>query len=277
MKQRKDFRPAICLAFSLAFGTALAQAQITYTCDPSIASTTCTYLNGTVAGYYSSTFANANASIYITLGSTGLGQSTQTTPKITYANYVAALNANTNKSSVQTAALSALNTYDAGPYGSGKVGVTSALATPLGQLAANNGAGIKSDAATTCNLPSTGCYNAVITITNDPSTTLYYDDQGGTEPSNAFDFYAVVQHETDEVLGTSSCISTSGAQGAADDVVVDERTGLVTRVIRTAGGASPAATSAATASLTDDCGAGVPSAVDLYRYSGSGTLVLIAP
>ena len=277
-----NLRKHLCLAFGLAFASALAQAQITYTCDPSVAASTCTYLNNTIAGYYKTTFSNANAGIYITLGSTGLGQTTQTTPKINYTDYVAALTANTNKSTVQTAALSALNTYDADPYGSGKVGVTSALATALGKLSQKNGAGVMSDAATTCNLPSTGCYNAVITITNDPNTTLYYDDQGGTESSGAFDFYAVVQHETDEVLGTASCISTSSsAQGALDAAAFDEQPGLVTRVIRTRGQASPEATSAGAVTsaadqgtLSDDCGAGVPSAVDLYRYSGAGALVL---
>jgi hypothetical protein len=274
MNMRRHLCPAISLAFSLAFGTAVAQAQITYTCDPSVAMTTCNYLNGTIAGFYKTTFSNANASIYITYGTTGLGQSTQTTPQITYANYVATLTANNNKSAVQASALSALNTYDAGPYGSGNVGVTSALATALGQLASKNGAGVVSNASSTCNLPATGCYNAVITITNDPTTVFYYDDQMGTEPSTAYDFYAVVQHETDEVLGTASCISTGSSQTAVDERTYDERTGLLTTVIRIREAASPEVTSADQGTLTDTCGAGVPSAVDLYRYSSAGNLVL---
>ena len=48
-----------------------------------------------------------------------------------------------------------------------------------------------------------------------------------------------MEHETDEVLGTSSCISTQGP------------------------------------SLTDACGGSDPSAVDLFRYNGSGNRVLI--
>ncbi len=36
---------------------------ITYTCDPSVAASTCAYLNTTVAGHYSSTFTNANANV----------------------------------------------------------------------------------------------------------------------------------------------------------------------------------------------------------------------
>ena len=55
-----------------------------------------------------------------------------------------------------------------------------------------------------------GCYNAIITITNDPGITLYYDNVGGPEPAGAYDFYTTVEHEADEVLGTSSCVSTRG-------------------------------------------------------------------
>jgi len=93
-----------------------------------------------------------------------------------------------------------------------------------------------------CSFPSAGCYNAIVTVTNNPSTPLYYDNLGGTETSNAFDFYAVVQHETDEVLGTSSCITTQ------------------------------------TTPLSDECdfgnARGTPSAVDPFRYSSPGSLVL---
>jgi hypothetical protein len=88
-----------------------------------------------------------------------------------------------------------------------------------------------------CTPGTPGCYNALITVTNDPSVPLYYDNLGGTEPADAYDFYAVVAHEADETLGTSSCISTS-------DV------------------------------LSDGCGTGVPSAADLYRYLSAGDLVL---
>ncbi|MBV8817947.1 MAG: hypothetical protein JO022_06295, partial [Acidobacteriaceae bacterium] len=114
---------------------------------------------------------------------------------------------------------------------------------------------------TKCTLPGTGCYNGIITITNDPNTLLYYDNQGGTEDSNAYDFYGTVQHETDELLGTGSCITTgSGGQGA--------------QTVKLRARAVSAAASADQPSLTDYCGDGVPSAVDLYRYSGAGKLVL---
>ena len=60
-------------------GALPAHATISYTCDPTIDATqagTCTYLNGTLAGLYSSLFTNANANIYIQQSGGGLGGST---------------------------------------------------------------------------------------------------------------------------------------------------------------------------------------------------------
>ena len=56
---------------------------IVYTCDPSVSTAICDYLNTTVAGYYNSTFTNANANIYIAFGTTGLGESDQYWPPTT--------------------------------------------------------------------------------------------------------------------------------------------------------------------------------------------------
>ncbi len=217
---------------------------IVYTCDPSIAAATCTYLNTTVAGWYNGTFTNANANIYITYGTTGLGQSEGYFNFVTYSHYLAAVTSNATKSAIQTSALSALNTYDAGPYSAGSVEISGALGTTLGFTGLTGITAPPSLAA--CTLGSAGCYNEIVTVTNDPSTPLYYDNLGGPEPADAYDFYAVVSHETDEVLGTSSCISTQSS------------------------------------SLTDPCdnalglpaGTGTPSVVDLFRYSSSGVLVL---
>ena len=141
---------------------------------------------------------------------------------------------------LQTSVLSALNTYDAGPYGSGNVEITDALGTALGLT------GLTGTTATgaSCSFPSAGCYNAVVTVTNDPGTPLYYDNLGGTEPSDVYDIYSAIAHETDEVLGTASCISTTSSSGL----------------------------------LTDSCdsfgGTGTPSAVDLFRYNSLGSLAL---
>ena len=57
-----------------------AQASVTFTCDTitfaaDAPAGTCNTLNSTIAGFYSATFSNANASIYIEYGSTGLASS----------------------------------------------------------------------------------------------------------------------------------------------------------------------------------------------------------
>ena len=105
---------------------------VVYTCDASVATATCNYLNTTVAGYYNATFTNANANIYIQYGSTGLGASLQAENFATYSQYSTAYGNVTNKSAIQVSAQSALSTYDATPYGSDYVDLTAALATALG-------------------------------------------------------------------------------------------------------------------------------------------------
>jgi hypothetical protein len=230
---------------------------IVYTCDATISTPTCNYLNTTVAGYYNDTFTNMNANIYVLLGSTGLGESQYYFNYVSYSQYATAYGNIANKSAIQTAAHSALSTYDATPYGSDYIWIQPALAGALGISAEVQGGAVGSglgpqgitppaDGLANCTLGSAGCYNAIVTVTNSPDITLYYDNLGGSEPSDAYDFYAVVEHETDEVLGTSSCISTQGSplSDSCDS-----------------GAGAPA-------------GTGTPSTVDLYRYSGAGTLVL---
>jgi hypothetical protein len=221
---------------------------IVYTCDANFASSapagTCEYLNTVIASYYNSTFTNANASIYLVFGSTGLGETNSYLNYLTYDQYLSGYNSITGKSAIQTSALSALGTYDATPYGSGQVGVTVALGSTLGYPASGfTGTTASGDF---CTAGTEGCYDAVTTITNDPGTPLYYDNVGGAEPSDAYDFYSTVMHETDEVLGTSSCIST-GNTPLADGC----------------DGYGP-----------DSSQVGTPSAVDLFRYSSAGHLVL---
>jgi hypothetical protein len=242
----------IRLLFVGVFAAPLATGSLVYTCDPSVAAATCTYLNTTIAGQYNSTFTNANADIYIQYGTTGLGESTTGFFNlVTYSAYVAALNANTHKDALQISALSALSTFDSGEYGSDDVELTSALAQALdlGGSVIGGLSGTTSN-GNLCSNPgiAAGCYNGIITITNDPGTPLYYDNLGGSEPTDAYDYYGVVEHETDEVLGTASCMDTQS------------------------GGV-----------LTDDCDAaaanghtGNPSAIDLYRYNSAGHLALNA-
>ncbi len=262
----KTLRLAVCLAVAMAFGITLANAgTISYTCDPSVAVATCNYLNTTVAGNYSSTFTNASADIYITYGTTGLAESEQYLNFFTYDQYLAALTSNPSQSPVQVSALSALNTYDATPYGSGNVNITVALGNALGLTTGLTGI---TPGGAACTPGTSGCYNAIVTVTNDPGTPLYYDNLGGAEPADAYDFYGVVEHETDEVLGTASCVGTAGI----DPADLGTKGNGARRLLRTVHNVSRF--SPAIIGLSDGCGSGVPSAVDLYRYSASGDLIL---
>src|SRR6202142_2910045 len=269
MNLTKALRLAVGLVCGIAFGATLASAgTITYTCDPSVAAATCNYLNTTVAGNYGRPVTKGNPNIYITYGTTGLAQSEQYFNFVTYAQYVAALTSNADQSPVQVSALSALGTYDATPYGSGNVNVTLALATALGITGDIQGGatGITADGSA-CTPGTAGCYNAIVTITGDPTTPLYYDNLGGSEPTDAYDFYGVVAHETDEVLGTSSCIGTRSVNPALDTKGLSAR--IAVRSVRTFSRVS----SLIPAELIDNCG-DIPSAVDLFRYSAAGDLVL---
>jgi len=269
MNLTKALTLAMCLAFGMAFGTAVANAgTVSYTCDPSIGAATCNYLNTTVAGNYSSTFTDANANIYITFGTTGLAQSVQYFNYITYDQYVAALTSNPSQSPVQVSGLSALGTYDASHYGSKNVEVTLALATALGVVGEVQGGAVGiTSTGDACTPGTSGCYNAIVTVTNDPSTPLYYDNLGGPEPADAYDFYGVVEHETDEVLGTSSCIGTSSE---SQEIAKGDGGRLLFRTVRN----RSHFVSDVTGKLGDGCGTGVPSAVDLYRYQAAGDLVV---
>jgi hypothetical protein len=253
------------LALSLAFGTTLASAgTISYTCDPTIAADapagTCAYLNGTIAGVYGSTFSNANANIYIEMGVTGLGESEQYLNYMSYTNYRSALIADSSGDAVDTGAIASLPAVEPTLYSgsSGNVEITGAigqaLCTAVGSatcstdgIASGDLTGTTSTGAA-CTLGNAGCYNAIIVITTlanlssetSGTQTLYWDQTGGSIPSDAYDFYSVVEHETDEVLGTASCVDT-------------------------------------TSPLSDGCNFGsntnIPSAVDLFRYQSSGTRV----
>ncbi len=220
-----SIKQLLAAAAGLAFGASLASAGgISYTCDPSIAASTCAYLNTTVAGYYNNTFSNVTADIYITYGTTGLGQGENPDNTISYSTYLSdyAANAAASGNPNQASALTSLNTYASPVYAGTDVEISGALGEALG-ISANNLLGFDSAGNPGCTLSAAGCYEDVLTITNDPTTPLYY--RMGTIASDAYDFYSVVEHETDEALGTVSCIETQdptlmnncdGAESAAD-------------------------------------------------------------
>jgi hypothetical protein len=228
-----SFRRMFWLALAVVLGANLANANISYTCASNIdtlgPANTCNVLNTTISGLYSSTFSNANASIFIQYGTTGLGQSTTGFLNlIPYSTYRADLIATASNDGVDTGALASLPAVEPAIYGGADVEVTSALGAAIG---ISNAAltGTTANGAP-CTPGTAGCFNGIITITNDFAATPLFYRTGSIAP-DAFDFYTVVEHETDEVLGTSSCIDTTGG------------------------------------SLSDGCGSTSPSAVDLFRYN----------
>jgi hypothetical protein len=243
----------------MALGAVLSSGALSYSCDSSIDSTqagTCAYLNSVVAGQYGSIFSNANASIYIKMGVTGLGESTTGFFNfVSYSTYLGALAAASVASGnpIQVSAVASLNSTDTTPYSGDQVEVTSALGAALGL---GGMVGTTSSGAPCFTPGSGGCYNGIITITTPANLSsetagtqsLYWDQTGGSIGSSSYDFYSVVEHETDEVLGTSSCMDTGGGN------------------------------------LTDPCdggagasaGTGTPAAVDLFRFTAPGVLALNA-
>lgn len=223
----------------LALGATLANAgTLSLTCDPNIDAAvagTCNTLNTTIAGLYDSTFSNVNANIYIQYGTTGLGSSTQGfTNQISYAAFRADLAATGSGSALDLAALASLPSTEPAIYQGADIDISSALGTAFG-ISGLNGT---TAGGAICTVGAAGCFNGIITITNDPSTLLYF--RSGSQDPTSYDFYSVTEHEINEVLGTSSCIDTTGA------------------------------------SLANTCLGNAPSAVDLFRYNG-GSRVFLDP
>jgi hypothetical protein len=239
-------RKTLLLAVGMAMGATLASAgTIDYTCAANVDTTqagTCSYLNSTIAGLYDSTFTNASASVYIQMGTTGLGQSAQALESVLYNTYVSALTGEGGTGVVRADAIASLPDTEPALYGGGSINLTSALSEALGLAAFG-----VTPSLSLCSTPgSAGCYSGIITVTTPANLSaetggtqlLYWNQTGGAQPAHAYDFYSVVQHETDEILGTPSCIRTGSA------------------------------------TLVDVCNFGSgASAVDLFRYQSPGTRV----
>lgn len=201
-------RKFLLLAAGMALGASFATAGIiTYHCDSTLTSNgTCAVLNSTIADLYSSTFTDANASIYIQSGSTGLASTLQYYTNVTYQQYVNALTANEGDAN-DAIAVASLGGNTTNPVVAGDgVALTSALAEALGLTSVADSVGINiSDG--NCTLGTSGCYNAIITVSN-AANTWYY--RTGEQGAGTYDIYSAIEHETDEVLGTASCLVGSG-------------------------------------------------------------------
>jgi hypothetical protein len=181
---------------------------LSFTCAPNIDATeagTCSDLNtSAVAGVYGGVFSNVTANIFISYGTTGVGESSFNVTPVTYAQYYAALPAYSQSLLPPTDPLTLYGNTN------GDIDVTAALASAL-NLTANGAttAGVESDGVTSCTLGTSGCYNGVITMAL--GGDWYYPVSPSAPAQSGIDFFYVVEHETDEILGTSSCIAGSGA------------------------------------------------------------------
>ena len=173
---------------ALMVGTSLQvfATGIDYTCASNIStlgpSNTCAQLNSTIANLYNSSFSNANASIYIEYGNTGLGESTSGFLNlVSYSTYFNALTATASGNAIDVAALASLSSTEPSLYNGGDIELTSALAEALNITTAANGNAIEgtTDTGAVCTDPGSGsginaCYNGIITISrpaNLPSWT----------------------------------------------------------------------------------------------------------
>lgn len=240
--------------------TVASASGVSYTCNADINSTApgmCATLNSFVSGQYASLFSNANASIYIEFNSgAGLGASTSGYfNQVSYSTYYDALGTEASAGPVNAAAYASLPATEPGIYGGGLVELTSALEGALG-IGGGIGTTAPNPSDTTtlvsgspCIPGSSGCYDGVIWLDTPAGLSSLTGGQGyyfGTgsgaangQGGNDYGAYSVVEHETDEILGTESCITTT------------------------------------TGSLHDECGGPSPSAVDLFRYQSSGNRVLV--
>ncbi len=184
---------------------------ITYTCDPSINAVPglCNTLNTTIAGLYASNFTNANANIYIQFGTSDLGNSLAFEYGLPYATYRTALQstlAGANDLLAFSASVPATNPIDS----SYSVEVTIPLYRILGFTPT---VGAQPD-GTSCQLNTSGCYDGIIIISSAEQAAghLYY--RTGSIAFNQYDFFSVVEHETDEILGTASCLTHCSSGGS---------------------------------------------------------------
>jgi hypothetical protein len=192
---------ALGLVVVVVFSALPAGATITYTCAANVDAAhagTCSTLNTTIAGLYSSAFTDVNAKIYLQMGTTGLGASNSVLNGVSYASYKAALAADSTSANDATAVANLPGSL-AAPLPTGGMALANPILRALSGLGAPS-VGYDSTGAFGCTITNAGCYDGIITING--TQPLWY--RSGLQGS-AYDFYAVAEHETDEVLGSGSC------------------------------------------------------------------------
>lgn len=197
-----------------AFGASVpAYGTVSYVCGTGVSTTACDALT-TVAGIFNSTFTNATASIYVSFGTiSAVAESTQFINDVTFSQYQTALAADETDANDVTAVAS-LGGGTTNPVVAGDgVGLTSALATALGLTTQAGSVGITTGDGS-CTLGSGGCYNGLITVSN--SLSFFYRN-GGSITGGQYDFLTALEHETDEMLGTASCIGNTNSLPTASD------------------------------------------------------------
>jgi len=258
-ESRLGFKQLLALLAGFAFCASLADASgITFTCatggeDPdTFATGTCAYLNSAVSALYGSLFSNANASVYVSMGGASpLSGNDTSKGSVTYAQYAAALAASAAAGGdpIQIAAAASLGPSGAANavYGNSRVNISTALAQALGISADMNlDNGFTASGSQCSPIGSPGCYNGLITIANPKDVAnatgngLYFGS--GDTPSGDYNFYSLVEQQTNEILGMYSCVGTNSA------------------VLK----------NACSGSLEN-----LPSADDLFRYSGPGSIATV--
>lgn len=181
---------------------AVSLTGVQYTCDPNVSAATCTALNATVPGLYAGIFTDADASIYVQFGSASLASTVQNFANVSYSTYAHAL-AGAESDSLDVTAVGSLGSLTTNPVASADgIALSSALATALGLATQAGSLGVAPSGAS-CVLGDASCYNGVITVSNAPNIFYY---RMGTQPGGTYDFFSAIEHETDEILGTTSCI-----------------------------------------------------------------------
>jgi hypothetical protein len=204
------------LAFGLflVFGIAAypaAAGNLTYVCDQATVSESVCASLGDIAKQYDGIFDNLNATIYVRFGDTGsnVGENHQFYNTVKYSDYYDAL----GKSLFGTPDQTAFNSLAAPPLGNPLsslfgVSVTSTLDAAL-SLSGARGActtatNSNCDYGRGCGIGTANCYNDIITLTGSADNFYFGDD---SNPEGKYDFFTTVEHETDEAMGTSSCLA----------------------------------------------------------------------